>query len=1448
MSYLPDPVSLPAPQDALNSNGQFSLVSAPQLNQQILTQQSANPQNTGLQTVGLQTVGSQISRQRIAFVDSGLDDIETLIKGLENTRVVLVDEQQNGIERITAELAQYENISEVHIFSHGSSGAIKLGSTLLNGSSIQDYSSDLQQWQRSLSSNADLLFYGCNFAATDEGVALIDRISRLSGADVAASNDLSGIGGDWQLEVTRGEIESDIALSRDAQAAYKGTLSLLNNGGFEVGLSNWTRFTNTETVSSTVTFSGVRSLRLSQAASGVSQTVTVTAGETYQLSGTAKSSAQGYAAIGLRFFDADFNAVGYSDVLIESDQWQDYQLEDVAPEGAAFAQVWAYKHPNGGELFVDNLVFDTDAIAPPNPPTAGEELLENADFESGLNNWGKFTGSESSSAIDPLSGNSALQLSTAGSGVSQFVRAIPGETYNLSGYGKSTSTNYVGLGLNFYDGDYNFLGVRASAQVLSDQWTLYQRSATAPVGTVYAQVWTYRSNAEGDAFFDQFSLTRDGGAPTDTAAPTATLSASDLSAEGQTAYEFSVTYADETAVDVASLGRGDVRVLGPNGFAQTADLLAVDVAENGTPRTATYRISAPNATWSESDNGLYSVRLQRDQVADTLGNAAAAVDIGEFSVAITDTPEPDYGFIGLQSSTLSVDEAAGSVQVTVLRTGGSDGEVTVDYRTVDSTGRAATRDQDYIDSSGTLTFANGQTEQSVLIPIVDDGLAEGAETFGFAIDNVGGGATLLAPRTAQITINDNDTLSYRGNQYVLTASAKTWVQAQAEAESLGGNLVTINAAAEEAWLKQNFGDERFWIGLNDVAEEGTFEWASGEALTYINWAPNEPNNSGNQDFVTMNFGASRQWDDDSAFSQYLGIIEIGDSNAPPESQGNGLKGEYFNNKDFTNRAITRTDANIEFNWGTGSPDPSIGRETFSVRWTGRIEPLYSETYTFRTDTDDGVRLWVNNQLIIDQFVNQARTQHTGNITLSAGQKYDIRMEYFENTGGASAQLSWSSASQPVEVIPRSQLFSEPISSNAPIPETVVSALSLPTAIDWRAGSDQMFIAEKGGKVKVYENDEVLSEPFIDISNQVNGTRDRGLLDLALHPDFVNNPYVYLLFTYDPPEVFNNTGEAGPDGKNNRASRLIRVTADAANGYRTAVANSEVVLLGKNSTWDNYNGFVNSTVDLDEPEAGVLPDGSYLQDFLNADSESHTIGAVEFGPDGALYVSNGDGASYNRVDPRAARVQDVDSLSGKILRIDPITGKGLSDNPFFNGDADANRSKVYQLGLRNPFRMTIDPDDGQIYIGDVGWTKWEEINAAGAGANFGWPYYEGGNGESLPTGGYADLPEAQDFYQNGPSVAPSLLGLNHRDDGINAIVMGDIYKGTVYDQAYQGDLFFNDLGQGIVRNVSLDANGNVASVDTFATGTSYVVQMIEGPDELLYYVNLVNGTVGRWVFS
>jgi glucose/arabinose dehydrogenase len=142
----------------------------------------------------------------------------------------------------------------------------------------------------------------------------------------------------------------------------------------------------------------------------------------------------------------------------------------------------------------------------------------------------------------------------------------------------------------------------------------------------------------------------------------------------------------------------------------------------------------------------------------------------------------------------------------------------------------------------------------------------------------------------------------------------------------------------------------------------------------------------------------------------------------PSQQVQGLTGEYFDNIDLTNLKLKRTDASVNFNWGESSPISAISPDTFSVRWTGQVQPQYSQTYTFYTTTDDGVRLWVNNQLIIDKWVNQSAKEWSGKIALTAGQKYSIKMEFYDNTYDAFATLSWSSSSRAKQIIPQNRLF------------------------------------------------------------------------------------------------------------------------------------------------------------------------------------------------------------------------------------------------------------------------------------------------------------------------------------------------------------------------------------------------------------------------------------------
>ncbi|NJM58207.1 MAG: hypothetical protein HC857_13260, partial [Synechococcales cyanobacterium RU_4_20] len=239
-------------------------------------------------------------------------------------------------------------------------------------------------------------------------------------------------------------------------------------------------------------------------------------------------------------------------------------------------------------------------------------------------------------------------------------------------------------------------------------------------------------------------------------------------------------------------------------------------------------------------------------------------------------PSAQAGVIGLESSNIIVNEGQPKAVVTVLRTKGVAGTVTVDYSTVAG---AAIANQDYIAKSGTLTFAPGETRKSVEIALLNDTLVEGSEAFGFAIDNVTGGATLLAPRTAQVTLRDDESVfTYGNSNYRLTSGAKTWAEAQAEAVSLGGNLISVNDSDEQTWLQQTFGTiETLWTGLTDQAQEGQFQWISGQAVTYTNWAPGQPDDyqpAGGEDYGTLNFRETQRWNDANGRSRYRGIIEI----------------------------------------------------------------------------------------------------------------------------------------------------------------------------------------------------------------------------------------------------------------------------------------------------------------------------------------------------------------------------------------------------------------------------------------------------------------------------------------------------------------------------------------------------------------------------------------------
>ncbi|MEG4216575.1 DUF4347 domain-containing protein, partial [Microcoleus sp. Pol14C6] len=168
---------------------------------------------------------------QIIFVDSSVLDYQSLIQNADAAQIFILNNNLSGIEQITNALANQKDIEAVHILSHGNQGSFQLGADVLNENDIETFNTQLKQWGKALTENGDILLYGCDVAATETGNKFVKRLSELTGADVAASNDLTGSaakGGDWDLEIVTGQIESAVPFNRQAMEDYDYTLANFN--------------------------------------------------------------------------------------------------------------------------------------------------------------------------------------------------------------------------------------------------------------------------------------------------------------------------------------------------------------------------------------------------------------------------------------------------------------------------------------------------------------------------------------------------------------------------------------------------------------------------------------------------------------------------------------------------------------------------------------------------------------------------------------------------------------------------------------------------------------------------------------------------------------------------------------------------------------------------------------------------------------------------------------------------------------------------------------------------------------------------------------------------------------------------------------------------------------------------------------------------------------------
>ncbi len=323
-------------------------------------------------------------------------------------------------------------------------------------------------------------------------------------------------------------------------------------------------------------------------------------------------------------------------------------------------------------------------------------------------------------------------------------------------------------------------------------------------------------------------------------------------------------------------------------------------------------------------------------------------------------------------------------------------------------------------------------------------------------------------------------------------------------------------------------------------------------------------------------------------------------------------------------------------------------------------------------------------------------------------------------------------------------------------EVVTSGLSSPVAIT-HAGDSRIFVTEQAGRIVIIDGGTELATPFLDITARVSTSSERGLFSVAFHPDYASNGFFYVDYT-------DNSGDT--------VISRFSVTGDP----NVADPASEAVLLNIPQPFANHNG-----------------------------------GQLQFGPDGFLYASSGDGGSGN--DP-GCEGQDGATLLGAMLRLDVDQNVGTSpfhgipaSNPFV-GDATV-LDEIWALGMRNPWRFSFDRDTGDMYIGDVGQGAREEVDfqpaASAGGENYGWKVMEG----TLCTGNSSGCAGISLPACNAPELTLPILEYSH-SGGRCSITGGYVYRGNSIPGA-NGLYFYGDFCTGEVFAASDPGGGWQAEV-------------------------------------
>jgi PKD repeat protein/glucose/arabinose dehydrogenase len=441
-----------------------------------------------------------------------------------------------------------------------------------------------------------------------------------------------------------------------------------------------------------------------------------------------------------------------------------------------------------------------------------------------------------------------------------------------------------------------------------------------------------------------------------------------------------------------------------------------------------------------------------------------------------------------------------------------------------------------------------------------------------------------------------------------------------------------------------------------------------------------------------------------------------------------------------------------------------------------------------------------------------------------------------------------------------------------------TGLSQPMAVEF-APTGRVFVAEKRGVVKTFANlaDSSATE-VVDLRTKVHNYVDRGLMSIAVDPDFPAEPYIYVYYVHDA-AIGGTAPRWGQPDQNSDTCPTPPGGLD--DGCVVSGRLSRIQISG---------------------EIAVGPEQVLLEDWCQQ-YPSHAGGGLEFGADGYLYLSGGDGASYTFVDygqegdppnpcgdppggvgtplspPRTQggklRSQDARSmsdplgLSGSVIRIDPDTGAGVPGNPNFTS-TDPNERRMIAYGLRNAFHLAIKPGTNEVWIGDVGQADWEEINRVPAPfvglRNFGWPCYEGGlDGAGAPKSvihqpiQVLDITLCNSLYID-KTASPPYWAYHHNEGivaGENCLPGGSSISALAFAPgdgnfpvSYHGALFFGDFSRDCIWVLRAGADGlpDPATKQLFAQSAGFPVDLEFGPNGELFYASIGTGTIKRVNFT